>query len=125
MLVYVIIFIISFIYLYFQTTKVRGIKRIIALLGLIIFYIMCLWFGMTVGAFAGNIWAKKNGVFDPGVVHALSMALEAVTFIPAIISIYMALYNKKKIRKIFTIIYMVETIIIVQMTYFYVLIEMK
>lgn len=48
-----------------------------------------------------------------------------MTVIPAIISMYMMLYNKKKIGKIFTIIYMVETIIIVQMTYFYVLIEMK
>lgn len=117
-LIYFIIFIISSIYLHSQTCKINGLKRIIVILGLIFFYIMCLRFGITVGDFAGNIWAKKNGVFDPGAGHALTMALESVTFIPGIISIYMWLYNKKKTGKLFTIIYMLETIIIVQMVFF-------
>ena len=91
---------------------------------LVIFICLALILGSFLGYFAGNIYAQKNNIFDPGIGHTLTMSLETITFVPGIVSIFIGLYKKKKIGKVLTIIYMLGTIFLFQTAFFLLLVNM-
>lgn len=111
-------------YLFSLTSKFKGAKRIIAILSIAILYIVCLIFGSILGYLAGDIYAKKNNIFDPGIGHTLATTLETITFVPGIISIFIYLYEKKKLSKLAMSICMLLAIIVVQTVFYLLLINM-
>ena len=114
-----IIFVVSLVYLFSLTANYfKGVKKIAVIFGILILYSVCLILGSFLGYFAGNIYAQKNNIFDPGIGHTLTMALETITFVPGIVSIFIGLYKKKKIGKVLTIIYMLGTITLFQTAFF-------
>ena len=121
---YLIIFVVSLVYLFSLTTKFKGVKKIAVIFGILILYSGCLILGSFLGYLAGNIYAQKNDIFDPGIGHTLTMALETITFVPGIVSIFIGLYKKKKIGKVLTIIYMLGTITLFQTAFFLLLVNM-
>ena len=123
-LFYLVVFIISLVYLFSLTSKLKGVKKVIAILAILILYIICLILGSILGYSAGNIYAKKNNIFDPGIGHTLATALETITFVPGIISIFIYLYEKKKLGKLAMTICMLLTIILIQTAFYLLLINM-
>ena len=111
-------------YLFSLTSKLKGVKKVIAILAIVILYIACLILGSILGYSAGNIYAKKNNIFDPGIGHTLATALETITFVPGIISIFIYLYEKKKLGKLAMTICMLLTIILLQTAFYLLLINM-
>ena len=90
--------------------------------GILILYSVCLILGSFLGYLAGDIYAQKNNIFDPGIGHTLAMALETITFVPGIVSIFIGVYKKKKIGKLLTIACMLGTIILFQTAFFLLLV---
>lgn len=119
-----IIFVVSLVYLFSLTANFKGVKKIAVIFGILILYSVCLILGSFLGYFAGNIYAQKNNIFDPGIGHTLTMSLETITFVPGIVSIFIGLYKKKKIGKVLTIIYMLGTIFLFQTAFFLLLVNM-
>ena len=122
--VYLVIFIVSLVYLFSLTTNFKGVKKIIVVLGILILYVICFILGSFLGYLVGEIYAEENDIFDPGIGNTLTTALEIITFVPGIISIFIYLYEKKKLGKLATIIYMLLAIVIFQIAFFLLLINM-
>lgn len=106
------------------TTNFKGVKKIIVVLGILILYVICFILGSFLGYLVGEIYAEENDIFDPGIGNTLTTALEIITFVPGIISIFIYLYEKKKLGKLATIIYMLLAIVIFQIAFFLLLINM-